>query len=130
MHRGDTLLRPIIIANPKLKAHLWIVVTEPTADGSCVMVNITTPKGHRLDRTVVLQKGDHPFVQHESIISYGDAQIENVKDLLACVQCATAKRGKQQILPPLLRRIQDGVLKSPDTPHKVREFCKALWGIR
>jgi len=126
VHRGDTLLMPIT-RKPK-EAHLWILVTEPTTDGTCVTVNITTPTSRRADRTIILQKGDHPFIQHESIITYADAQFETVKDLQNYVSGGTAKP-KQAISPRLLRRIQDGLINSPETPYKIRDFCKALWGI-
>jgi hypothetical protein len=117
-----------ITKNPKAKPHLWILITEPNPNGECVVVNITSAKSTSVDRTVVLQKGDHPFIQHESVVFYAFAHKENVKKLCAYLASGTAKQ-KQALSNTMLKKIQNGILKSPDTPHEIVDFCKDLWKL-
>jgi CTP:molybdopterin cytidylyltransferase MocA len=68
---GDTFLLPKSSSDTE---HLWIVITEPDANGQSVCVNITTRQSYS-ETTVILKAGDHPFVTHESVIFYTDARI-------------------------------------------------------
>ena len=111
---------------PGLTEHLWILVTEPTPDGLCVTVNVTTPNRKRMDMTVCLQVGEHRFITGPSIITYMDAQFEIVGNLLRYFQSGFAIP-HDPCSAPLLKRIQDGLLKSPDTKNCIRDFCKARW---
>ena len=46
---------------------------EYTSPGIAVCVNVSRGKPHS-DTTVILQRGDHSFVTHESVINYQDAR--------------------------------------------------------
>lgn len=65
--------------------HLHIVCCDPLnfpgrASNSCLLVNVSTtvPK---CDRTVVLNLGDHPFINHESFVFYKKAFTETASAL-------------------------------------------------
>ena len=54
--------------------HLWVVVSNPTASPAHVLiVNMTTDRG--IDRSCILNVGDHPFVEHTTCIRYDMARI-------------------------------------------------------
>ena len=56
--------------------HLWIVLTDPEGNpGEVVVVNLTSQRPGS-DATVVLQRGDHPFVRHDTVVYYGDARMD------------------------------------------------------
>ena len=95
--------------------HLWIVITAPDgAEGTFIMVNMSSVGPHTEDLTCVLHVGDHPEVQHDSAIRYGVAREwwnggDRGHDYWS---------GQGRIIPcqaldiAVLRRVQDGALNS------------------
>ncbi len=66
MRCGDTFLMPA--PGGSAVPHLWIVITEPTGNPPVVIiVNITTLQ-QGAEQTVILQRVDHPFIRHESVV--------------------------------------------------------------
>ena len=63
---------------------------EYTSTGIAVCVNVSSRKPHS-DTTVILQRGDHSFVTHESVINYQDAR----EMPISLVEEALAKRTTQ-----------------------------------
>ena len=128
LKRGDTFLIP---KNPKETEHLWVVVTEVDEHSKkAICVNVTTRRPYS-DTTCVLMPGDHPFVQHESVINFSDAR-EMAIDL---VEQALAKRIRTFVCEAhdpcseiLLQRIQRGLLDSKYTPKGIKAQCRKLWG--
>ena len=127
LKRGDA----IQMTMPTLSiAHLWIIITEPSQDsGTAVIVNVTTRRAHS-DATVILKASDHPYVRHESVIMFSDAQIFDTKIIEKEINdrnpnvtihhcCSNA----------LLKKIQQGLLASPMTPNKVLNYCKKSWNL-
>lgn len=123
MDCGDTFLFPL---HGSRKAHLWIVVTQPDEAGLCVIVMVTTLRADR-DQTLILRSGDHPFIRHDSVVSYGDAQIIDARGVESAIARGEAAR-KERCSPGTLRLIQDGLLASPFTRPKVLRFCRDRWG--
>ena len=105
--------------------HIWIVITDPNKDGECVIVNVTSYKAI-CDNTVVLKKGDHPYIHHDSIIEYFDARITTSEKLKAAVNGGAAIP-KQDCPPQTLKKIQEGALKSPHAAPKIKKFCSEAW---
>lgn len=99
--------------------HLWIVIT-PANEGEVVTVCLVTAL-KRSERLVVLNKGDHPFVQHESVIAYRHSRIRAVGDIEELLNYGMAKR-RDPITPDLLKRIQAGLVDSDFTPNGVRKY--------
>jgi hypothetical protein len=66
LNRGDTFL---IEDEDGQDCHLWIVTTPP-AEGEVVIVGVTS-KRKRSETHVILRKGDHPFIEHDSVIPIG-----------------------------------------------------------
>src|SRR5208283_4912341 len=100
--------------------HCWFVVADNPA-GQCVIVNMTT-LGHTCDKTVILHSGDHPNVDHDSIILYSDAQITTLETLDTLVSRGAASKEKS-CSPALLKKIQSGIGASHEAKPKIKIFC-------
>jgi len=100
--------------------HCYFIVAE-NSSGECVIVNMTT-MGHICDKTVILHKGDHPEVTHDSIILYSDAQITTFETLDILASRGIVQR-KAPCSPDFMKTLQDGLGKSPETKPKIRVFC-------
>jgi molybdopterin-guanine dinucleotide biosynthesis protein A len=106
----------------RTKFHLWFVLTDPEGvDGLMIAVMVCTMKVFA-DETVLLEPGDHPFIKHESYVAYTSAKYvkrSRIEIALRSHHCFL----KQSMSPPLLKRVQDGLLTSPYTVHAVRDYC-------
>src|ERR1019366_1375723 len=103
--------------------HLWIIVT-PATEGEVVTVCLVTAN-KRTERLVVLKPGDHPFVKHDSPISYNFSKIRLVADIEALLENGFAN-SKEPMPPDVLLRIQAGVVDSDFTPNGVRAFYREV----
>jgi len=114
---GDSFMLP----KPGQDAeHLWVLITRPNPQThTAIMVNVTTQRPHS-DVTVILQAGEHPFVQKPSVIFYADARIVDAR-LLEQSVASGAFRVHAPFQSGVLKKVQDGVIKSPFTPRKVKD---------
>lgn len=117
---GDTFLTG---DGDEANFHLWIIIT-PANEGEVVTVCLVTAH-KRSERLVVLNKGDHPFVQHESVIAYRYCQIRDVADIEELINRDLAK-SREPVSPSLLKRIQAGLVDSDFTPNGVRAFYREV----
>lgn len=127
---GNTFLLP---KSAYLVEHLWIVITEPEAETSnAVCVNVTT-RNRYSETTVVLAPGDHPFINHDSVINYRDARKLNLAQVYEVLTTKMPQRFAFGIYDPcspqLLKRIQDGLLASPHAANGIKECCKNRWKV-
>jgi hypothetical protein len=77
-------------------AHLWLVLSDPSADcDNIVIVNITTLESYK-DRTCVLSADDHPWIKHSSCVNFSASRITTNKHL-------TSLEAREKLLmePPL-----------------------------
>jgi hypothetical protein len=119
MKAGDTFLRP---AKPTQneKQHLFIVLTNPNPDNKILIVNITSLKSWQ-DRTVMLNKGEHPFITETSCVFYREAEIvDNGKLDEAEKNGAIAKR--ECCSQKLLELVRSGISASPQTKRVIKKF--------
>jgi hypothetical protein len=124
MRCGDAVLMPA--PGGTAIPHLWIVVTEPDPENSlAVIVGVTTLR-RGADQTVILRRGDHPFLRHDSVVFYGDAQTADVGKMKKNIAAGTILR-QQPCSRELLKLIQDGLLASEFTPQKIVRYCKRAW---
>lgn len=120
MRPGDTFL--ISLERTKSIPHLWVVVTAPNEKGELVIVSITTLR-HDGDQTVILQRGDHPFIRHQSTVFFGDAMIVEVERLHQWIEAGIAQP-QPTCTAELAKLIQDGIFASDYTPNKIIDFCR------
>jgi hypothetical protein len=125
---GDTFLMP-----PKSGTveHLWIIITGTDAKGEAVCVNVTS---NDVDHTTELHVGDHRFIKHPSVIRYRTAKSINlqiVEDIIQKKISPTAMicTSHQPCSAALIKRVQEGLLKSPHTEKKFKIRCAAEWGV-
>jgi hypothetical protein len=108
------------------KEHLWIVLTDPHGNPAEVVIVSLTTRRYGADPTVVLTLGDHPFIKNETVVYYPDARIVEEGNLVAIL---TLRRDalKDDCSPELLARIRQGLLDSPFTPNKIKNYCRARY---
>jgi hypothetical protein len=80
MKSGDTFLMPAPGISTRIP-HLWIVVTDPTEESQAVMIVSITTLRHGAEQTVILRKGEHPFIDRDSSVCYADTRIVDARDL-------------------------------------------------
>jgi hypothetical protein len=103
--------------------HLSIIITPPS-EGEVVTVTVTTRR-HKSETLVLLKVGDHPFIKHESVISFFYSRVRSVDDIEAAIQSGAATV-REPVTPELLKRIRRGLLDSDFTPNGVRYFYRSL----
>ena len=99
--------------------HLWIIITPPQND-EVVTVSVSTRR-KRSEPLVILNKGDHPFINRESVILYAFARIRCLTDISAAIANGTAKK-REPVSEGILKRVQAGLLESDFTPNGVKRF--------
>jgi mRNA-degrading endonuclease toxin of MazEF toxin-antitoxin module len=119
---GDTFL---IEDEDGPECHLWIVVTPPS-EGEVVIVSVTT-KRKKSETLVVLKKGDHPFIEHDSVIAYHYSKVVTVESIEAAIKNGTAKQ-HAAVSPELLKKAKAGLLESDFTENGVRSLYKEFTG--
>ncbi|HZR33316.1 MAG TPA: hypothetical protein VFA76_15835 [Terriglobales bacterium] len=103
--------------------HLWIIVSPPT-NGEMVVVCVTT-QHEKSEVLVKLQKGDHPFLKWESVISYRYSKITSIDTIENAIANGMAK-ANAPVSEALLSRAQAGLIDSDFTPNEVRHYYKGL----
>ncbi|HVA62541.1 MAG TPA: hypothetical protein VNF74_02365 [Terriglobales bacterium] len=94
-------------------------MTSPKA-GEVVVVSATSQRENS-EPLVILRPGDHPFVQHESVVAYRFSEIREVATIEAALRSGQA-RLREPIGEDLLRRIRAGLKDSDFTPNHVRQY--------
>ncbi len=83
--------RAIHWTEPAAGSHLWFVLSDADPDTSqVVMVRLVTSRPYT-DKTVTLDVGDHPFIQHESNIDCGSALLLRADRVDAMLRSGVAK---------------------------------------
>jgi len=103
--------------------HLSIIITPPS-EGEVVTVTVTTRR-RKSETLVPLHVGDHPFITHESVISFYYSRIRSVDDIESAIRNGTATV-REPVTQDLLKRIRRGLLDSDFTPNGVRHFYRSL----
>jgi hypothetical protein len=126
---GDTFLIPVSI---RAREHLWVVVTQPLpGESEAVCVSITSRRSIS-ETTVILSPGDHPFITRESVVHYSGADVLDLYLVQQALDAQTTSftcRQHARCDEPLLRRIQEGLLRSQLTPNRVKGFYRKAWNI-
>ncbi|MBI1792409.1 MAG: hypothetical protein HYR60_33215 [Acidobacteria bacterium] len=129
MQPGDTFFIPTP-DNPI--RHLWIVLTEVDAEGKACCVNITGMGDHIADTTVVLEVGDHPFIEKQSVALFSKAARLDVARIEAEIDNPATRTNWKRFAcctPELLERVRRGLLKSKYTKRAIKDVCRPLWNL-
>ena len=108
--------------------HLWFVLTDPAPETRLVVtVALVAERGHT-ERTVRLQRGDHPFITHASNVDFGSAKYAPAAKLEAALASTRATLGAD-MSAELLARVRVGIVASSHTPNEIVAYCRAQFGL-
>ena len=114
---GDTFLPA------KPYNHLYVVISDPAKDGSRVLlVSLTTFKPKE-ETCCMVNKGEHPFVQHRSCVRYKDARVASVSELTKLLQGSLLTK-HESVSAELLARIRAGACQSEHLPEECRRLLQ------
>lgn len=105
MQAGTTFLRA------DSDDHLWIVLSDPHKDPQNVLLVNMTSAHPRKERACVLNRGDHPWIRHETCINYGDAVVTTL-ELLFKARNTGALVVQEPLSPSVLTRLWKGAADS------------------
>ena len=118
---GATLIIP---SGPRGK-HLFIILNEPKDFAghinSSVLVNVSSVRKAPYDDTCILEPGNHPFIRQRSYIAYRHARVERAESLAQKVN-ASLFTPHEPLDDELLKRVQNGLYKSPQTRRFLKEI--------
>jgi len=121
MVAGDTFLYPLDFSHSE---HLWVVLTNQNAEGSVLIVNVTTAYSRdkdSVDATVELHAGEHRFIDRDSYVYYRGAMVRKVCDLEAAEQSGLL-RMHDPCPGKLLGLIRAGIGASKHCTKTIRKF--------
>jgi hypothetical protein len=124
IYAGRTLCLPI--PDPTCP-HLYISLTGSYSvqDAKIILANLTKlGSGRGNDTTVIIQPGDHPFIQVLTVVNYKDAFIADASRILRLVSDGKAYF-REDCDPDLLDRIQHGALTSEYIDPEVRAVVES-----
>lgn len=105
--------------------HLWVLASDPFDDPpQIVLVSLSTLRDGS-DTTVMLKKGDHPFIRRDTVVFYSDIRVKMVRQLEQLLDAGVAKL-HADCSDEVLKKIQDGIQKSPFTEPWIKETCKKV----
>ena len=123
---GDTFL---LLGGPVPTPHLWVILWGPGGPADAYLaVMLTTLRAHS-DRTCVLRPGDHPFIQHDTVVSYRDVLRLTGEKLAERIAEGKAKP-RDPVDAALLERIRAGFFSSTRTQHAWIEMAVTQFGAR
>ena len=117
---GETFLYPLNLAS---KEHLWVIVTEPNAEGQFVVVNFNSLRGAK-DQTVILFAREHEFVRHDTCVNYTRAQLTDKTTVQSWLDRGSAKMHRP-LRPDVLKLILDSFSPSDLTKKRIVDFIRA-----
>ena len=117
MRAGDCFL----IGGHGLTPHLWLVLTDPSGDPAQVLIASCTSRRPWSDETILLDRGDHPFIRHETVLAYTEIRI--VESRVIEFQLARGRITREaRMRDAVLERVVDAVLTSSNTAAKFKQF--------
>jgi hypothetical protein len=105
MDAGTTFLRA------DADKHLWVVLSDPALDPEKVLIVNLTTLDERKERACILNRGDHPWITHETCANYADSVVTTLAKLNAA-RDGGAIRLQAPLSPEVLHKIRNGVLDS------------------
>ena len=75
-----------------------------------------------LDQRVIITVGEHPFIQRDTGVHFGDARRTTAAKLDEAFRTGEAIP-KHPVDERLLAKLRSGLLQSPRTPHAIRQMA-------
>lgn len=107
--------------------HLWVILWGPEGGAqSFIMVSLSTMKPHS-DQTVLIQVGEHPFIQHDTCAVYSDVR-KTTAEKLQQIEVSRQLARRDRASPQLLEKLRKGLFASVRTPNAMREIAGSQFG--
>ena len=107
-------------------SHLHVVVNDPhPTTNQVVIANLTTRYPGTMD-PVVLQAGEHPFVQHDTTLAFERAILRPVDPLQQALREGQIIPHSTPFSTPYLQRFCWSLIAARDTPQEVKDFLISL----
>lgn len=119
--KRGTMLIPSGPSHDPERKHLFIICTDPDANGQQLIVSITSKTNAPYDKTCLLQKHEHDFLDRESYVFYRKAKIVEHSSLINGVD-KKIFIPKDDMNSQTFLRIRNGVCKSPQTPRGIKKY--------
>jgi len=112
------------------QGHLWVVISNPAADGSVLMVNFTSWHEHvdndkTCDETCIMEVGDHPSITHRTVVYYAKRRDVTAAHQEAMLKNPSLAPSGAPVSTELLRRIQEGALESDFVSERQKKAVAA-----
>lgn len=117
---GDTFENKSARSTP---IHLWAVIsdTQQSVD-EIVIVNFTSWRENG-DKSCLLDKGDHPYIHHQTYINYRDAYVVTLAKLEELESKGLITRN-ETLKSSILARVREGAMVSPFAKLKIRKILE------
>ena len=118
--------RTFLLSTPGTdKHHLWFGLSDPEGEPPrFVAVMIQSVKNHT-ENSLVLQRGDHGFIRHDSSVQFKTAGfffVHVIDEWERRDEC----KANVDMSSVLLQRVRTALLASPFTSNAVLRYCQQL----
>ena len=103
-----------------IKAHLWIVVSDPHPEDNRVLAFNLTDAVHYPSSRCILEPGEHPKIVIRSAVRYFSPKIWDANILLGLINCGTIEQFSNAT-ECMIRKIIDGAYED-DTPDNCLKY--------
>ena len=118
MNGGDTFF---LVGVETARPHLWIVVSDPQIDPEQVLIINVTTSTDPPDNACILHAGDHPFIDRETYVYYGQARVLSLSQVQLARDCKRLDM-QQPLSQDVLKRIRQGAIESDYIMFKHRKI--------
>lgn len=109
--------------------HLWMVISDPDQDAEKVLiVNFTTWRP-RCDPACIVNPGEHPFINRQTCVNYGDALLFSVGQLAELVREGQIVPYPHPLSAELLAKIRQRAGESEELPIEYYNLLDEQWLI-
>ena len=87
---------------------------------------------HIADTTLMLDIGDHPFIEKKSVVLFAKAEKLNVRKIQEVLDKPFATVNWKRFspcTPELLLRVQQGLVLSKHTKRSIKDHCRQIWKL-
>ena len=116
-HLGDTFL----LVNAGINNHLFIIISDPSADPNRIVTANFTSWGPDTDQSCVVEVGEHRFVKRRSCVYYGESRLITLAQYDRFL-AASLLAPHDPVTGALLDRILRGAAVSPHLPLGNRQI--------
>jgi len=123
--RGKTLLIPSGTDNDPNRRHLFVVLTNPCAEGQVLLVSLSSVRdGVHHDPACIFEAGEHEFVRQRSFAAYRLARIERADHISRCVD-GWLFTPRDAMDDALVQRMCEGLMLSDFAPVRIIRYYEA-----